>query len=118
MNLNKNNEETQSNVLELDDKCKINNDNILSYESKIRLNTMRKELDETKIHMAKNIEKLLDRDSKLCDVNEKTRALVKHSDIFNKSCKKLTWYSWFYSKISYIFAGGATSLAVVMYLVL
>ena len=118
MELNKDVEDTLDNILEIGDKYEINNDNTLSHESKTKLELIRKELHETKVHMAKNVEKLLKRDSKLEGIDEKTEALMKQSNIYTKSCKKLTGYTWFYSKISYIFAGGATSLVVVMYLVL
>lgn len=113
MELNEEINKTLTDIIELDDQ-----NSTMSNEAKSKLEIMQQELHETKVHMAKNVEKLLKRESKLEDVDEKTRALVKQSDIFTKGCKKLTWYTWFYSKISYIFAGGATSLAVLMYLVL
>lgn len=87
-------------------------------ESDSRLRTIQEELRDTEYHMAQNIEKLLGRGTKLEDIENNTYTLAKQSDIFNKKCKRLTWYSWFYNHISYIFAGSITSLMIVMYLIL
>ena len=60
-------------------------------EQTANINEIKIQIDETTQIMKNNIQKVLERDEKLCDLETQSDALVHDSERFHKGAKKLKW---------------------------